>query len=193
VFHEAIQSIVDWRTRYGEVISLSVNKSPVQFHSQERFKWLDALKQSDLPPKSITVEITEGLLIRDIENIKIQLKNLHDNLVEVSIDDFGTGYSALSYLKNFEIDYLKIDKGFINNITQDEHDKALTEAIIVMAHKLGMRTIAEGVEEKEQLEILKSFGCDYVQGFYFSPPIPKEEFDRLLTKQFVTPSEDPVN
>ena len=184
-FQEAINSIMDWSTKFGQVISLSVNKSPVQFQSGEGFKWLEALRKSGLPPKSITVEITEGLLLQDTENTKIQLAELHENLVEISIDDFGTGYSALSYLKNFKIDYLKIDKSFIKNITQDEHDKALTEAIIVMAHKLGMSTIAEGVETKDQIEILKSFGCDYIQGFYFSAPVPKEEFDRLLERQLV--------
>ena len=100
--------------------------------------------------------------------------------VEVSIDDFGTGFSALSYLKLFDVDYLKIDRSFVINLVDDPNDRALTEAIVVMAHRLGMKTIAEGVETTAQRDMLASFGCDYFQGFLLSPAVSSDDFERLV-------------
>jgi EAL domain-containing protein (putative c-di-GMP-specific phosphodiesterase class I) len=102
--------------------------------------------------------------------------------IEVSVDDFGTGYSALSYLKRFDVDYLKIDQSFVKSLTDDESDKAMVEAIIVMAHKLGIKTIAEGVETEAQRDLLLSFGCDFAQGYLYSKPIPATDFEKLLGK-----------
>ncbi|WP_292931532.1 EAL domain-containing protein [Noviherbaspirillum sp.] len=183
VFKEAISSIERWHKKFASIIQLSVNKSPVQFEKADHHAWLDRLVQSGLPASCVTVEITEGLLINDSARVKARLNEFQDRGVEVSIDDFGTGFSALSYLKLFDIDYLKIDKSFISNLPEDESDMALTEAIIVMAHKLGIKAIAEGVETEAQRDVLIAFGCDYIQGYLYSPPVPLEEFEALLEKQ----------
>ena len=129
------------------------------------------------------MEITEGLLLKDTPVVKNRLLEFLNSEIEVSIDDFGTGFSSLSYLKKFDIDYLKIDRSFINHLTDNGTDRALVEAIIVMAHKLDIKTIAEGVETKEQQDLLADFGCDYEQGFLYSPAIPVEEFAKLLDQQ----------
>ena len=103
--------------------------------------------------------------------------------IQVSIDDFGTGYSALSYIKKFDIDYLKIDKSFVDNITDGADDIALCSAIIEMAHKLNIKVIAEGVETAEQSDLLLKMGCDYGQGYFWSKPVTSVEFERLFQGQ----------
>ncbi len=120
------------------------------------------------------------MLLDTNANVTHQLLLLRDAGIQVSIDDFGTGYSSLSYLKKFDIDYLKIDQSFIHNLTDDSDNMALSEAIIVMAHKLGLKVIAEGIETVQQRDLLLSAGCDYGQGYLFSKPLPPEEFENLL-------------
>jgi len=142
--------------------------------------WLDHLQQLGLPGQSITVEITEGLLLDTSAAVANKLLAFRDAGMQVSLDDFGTGYSALSYLKKFDIDYLKIDQSFVRNLAPGSDDMALCEAIIVMAHKLGMQVIAEGIETKEQRDLLTAAGCDYGQGYLYSRPVPAEEFEKLL-------------
>jgi EAL domain-containing protein (putative c-di-GMP-specific phosphodiesterase class I) len=117
--------------------------------------------------------------------VKRCLDALHEAGARVSIDDFGTGFSSLSYLKHFDVDYLKIDKSFIDHLTEDGNDKALTEAIVDLAHRLGIEAIAEGVETSAQRDILASFKCDYIQGWHFSPAVPRDAFERLLERQMV--------
>ncbi len=183
VFQQAISNVKGWRDQFAFMIQVSVNKSPVQFEQQKQVSWITQLKELGLPGNGITVEITEGLLLKGSSKINQQLLEFRKGGIEVSIDDFGTGFSALSYLKRFEIDYLKIDRSFIKDIELDGNDKALTEAIIVMAHKLGIKTIAEGVETEGQLSLLKSFGCDYAQGFLYSPAVPAVEFGKMIARQ----------
>lgn len=128
------------------------------------------------------MEITEGVLLDDAGNVKDRLLASRDAGIQVAIDDFGTGYSSLAYLRKFDIDYLKIDQSFVSNLGNQTDDMALCEAIIVMAHKLGLKVIAEGVETEQQRDILKNAGCDYAQGFLFSKAIPAEELEALLRK-----------
>jgi EAL domain-containing protein (putative c-di-GMP-specific phosphodiesterase class I) len=128
------------------------------------------------------VEITEGVLLDDAGNVKERLLASRDAGIQVAIEDFGTGYSSLAYLKKFDIDYLKIDQTFINNLGHHPDDIALCEAIIVMAHKLGLKVIAEGVETQQQRNLLQNAGCDYAQGFLFSKAIPAEELEAWLQK-----------
>ena len=180
VFQDVISTVERWLRKFGRTIQVSVNMSPVQFEDSENFLWLDRLKRAGLPPLSITVEITEGLLVKDSDKVKKQLMAFKARGVEVSIDDFGTGFSALSYLKLFDVDYLKIDKSFVTHLVDDPNDRALTEAIVVMAHRLGMKAIAEGVETTAQRDMLSSFGCDYFQGFLFSPAVSAGDFERLI-------------
>jgi diguanylate cyclase (GGDEF)-like protein len=183
VFQEAISNVKQWHNQFGCIIQVSVNKSPVQFERPSKYDWINLMKELGLPGNGITVEITEGLLLKESPKAKQRLLEFRNNGIEVSIDDFGTGFSALSYLKQFHINYLKIDRSFIKDLDLDGNDKALTEAIIVMAHKLGIKTIAEGVENEGQLSLLKSFGCDYVQGFLYSPAIPAVEFEQIIASQ----------
>jgi EAL domain-containing protein (putative c-di-GMP-specific phosphodiesterase class I) len=129
------------------------------------------------------VEITEGMLLDASTTVSNKLLQLRDAGIQVALDDFGTGYSSLSYLKKFDIDYLKIDRSFTRNLAPDSSDMALSDAIIVMAHKLGLRVIAEGVETEQQRALLAAAGCDYGQGYLFSRPIPAQEFDAMLRAQ----------
>jgi EAL domain-containing protein (putative c-di-GMP-specific phosphodiesterase class I) len=172
--------IADWRERFGYIIQVSVNKSPLQFEQPSKVAWGERLSSLGLPGSSITVEITEGLLLRDLLLVKQRLLEFRNSGIEVSIDDFGTGFSSLSYLKRFDIDYVKVDRSFIKNLTNDDSDRALTEAIIVMADKLGIKTIAEGVETATQLDMLRQFNCDFVQGFLYSPAVPAHQFEAIL-------------
>lgn len=131
----------------------------------------------------INVEITEGLLLKDSDTVRKHLADFQRNGIEVAIDDFGTGFSSLSYLKKFHIDYIKIDRSFIHQLEHDGTDRALVEAIIVMAHKLGIKTVAEGVETMAQRDLLIQFGCDYAQGYFYSKPIPEDAFVQLLSER----------
>lgn len=166
-----------------EGCQISVNLSPVQFRVENQDfvkKWPKYVQELGLSGKNFVVEITEGLLLKAEPAITDKLLALRDAGVQVAIDDFGTGYSSLSYLKKFDIDYLKIDQSFVRNIETDIHDIALSEAIIVMAHKLGLKVIAEGVETQGQKKILTEAGCDFAQGYLYSKPLPPEEFEAFL-------------
>ena len=183
VFKKTTADIKWWHSQLGYIIQVSVNMSPIQFSSLKKNQWSDSLAQLGLPGNSINVEITEGLLLKDAPVIKERLLEFNNSGIEVSIDDFGTGFSSLSYLKKFDIDYLKIDKSFISHLIDNGTDRALVEAIIVMAHKLDIKTIAEGVETKEQQDLLIDFGCDYKQGFLYSPAISAEDFYKLIQQR----------
>jgi EAL domain-containing protein (putative c-di-GMP-specific phosphodiesterase class I) len=141
-----------------------------------------ALEETGLDPRCLELEITESLLVQDIETSSRTLDELKRVAggVRISIDDFGTGYSSLSYLKSFPIDLLKIDRSFVRNLATDPDDAAITAAIIGLAHNLRLKVIAEGVETEEQLAFLKNKGCDEAQGYYFGRPLPAEDITRLL-------------
>jgi EAL domain-containing protein (putative c-di-GMP-specific phosphodiesterase class I) len=136
-----------------------------------------------LPGQSLVVEITEGLLLDASNTVSTRLLQLRDAGIQVALDDFGTGYSSLSYLKKFDIDYLKIDRSFTRNLAPDSSDMALSEAIIVMAHKLDLKVIAEGVETPEQRDLLAAAGCDYGQGYLFAKPMPATQFDTFARRR----------
>ena len=184
VFRVAVSQAARWRAACFAKFQISINVSPVQFHRDgTNFKaWLDYLQALDLPGQNVVVEITEGLLLDANLAVTDQLLAFRDAGIRVSLDDFGTGYSSLSYLKKFDIDYLKIDQSFVRDLANNPNDMALCEAIIVMAHKLGLEVIAEGVETEQQRILLATAGCDYGQGYLFSKPIPAEEFETLLKK-----------
>jgi len=184
VFHEAARQALEWRSTFDDKFQISINKSPVQFQrgGTEHGEWAQYLKQLGLAGGSIAVEITEGLLLDASPSISNQLLELREAGIQVAIDDFGTGYSSLAYLKRFDIDYVKIDRSFVRSIASNPNDMVLCEAIIVMAHKLGMKVIAEGVETQEQRQLLLTAGCDFAQGFLYSTPVDVPQFEKLLKK-----------
>jgi diguanylate cyclase (GGDEF)-like protein/PAS domain S-box-containing protein len=162
---------------------ISINVSPIQFKTDNLAfagHWLQALQKYGQSAKGIVIEITEKLLLNAEDNVLKKLLKLRDTGVQVAIDDFGTGYSSLAYLKKFDIDYLKIDQSFVRHLETEHNDRTITEAIIVMAHKLGMKVIAEGVETEVQRDFLIAAECDYAQGFLFSKPVPPDEFEKLI-------------
>ncbi|HET9114448.1 MAG TPA: EAL domain-containing protein [Burkholderiales bacterium] len=182
VFREAASQAARWRELYYAKFQISINVSPVQFrHYGANFEaWFQYLNELKLSGQSIVVEITEGLLLDVHASVTSQLLSFRDAGIRVSLDDFGTGYSALSYLKKFDIDYLKIDQSFVRDLEHDANDMALCEAIIVMAHKLGLKVIAEGIETEEQRRLLTAVGCDYGQGYLFSAPLAARDFELRL-------------
>jgi EAL domain-containing protein (putative c-di-GMP-specific phosphodiesterase class I) len=131
------------------------------------------------------LEITENLLMDANNMVSKKLFQFRQAGVCIALDDFGTGYSSISYLKKFPTDYIKIDRSFVNSMTADSNDKVLCEAIIVMAKKLGIEVVAEGIETEEQLDLLKKMGCDYGQGYLFSKPLDKSAFELMLQNQNV--------
>jgi diguanylate cyclase (GGDEF)-like protein len=180
VFRTAARQAKAWQLQ-GRPLQVSINKSPRQFGgSYSGATWLQFLQEIDLPPQFLVIEITEGLLLDQRDLVTEQLLSYRKAGIEIAVDDFGTGYSALSYLQRFDIDYLKIDRSFIMELAESADVRALADAIIVMAHKLGLKVIAEGVEAAAQRDWLISSGCDYVQGFLYARPLPAEEFNALL-------------
>lgn len=182
VFKQAVNQVALWQACFGTDFQISINKSPKQFISKMS-DWVDHLSGLGLNGQSIIVEITENLLLDVHELVVKKLLNFRDAGVQVAIDDFGTGYSSLSYLKEFDIDYLKIDRSFISNLGSESNDSILCEAIITMAHRLGMKVIAEGVETDSQKQLLMAMGCDYGQGYFFSKPLTVDKFEAFLLKK----------
>ncbi len=185
VFQQAALQVRAWREVLHPDFQISVNKSPAQFHhdNQGRESWASQLGVLGLPGRSIVVEITEGLLLDTSSRVTDHLLELGDAGIEVSLDDFGTGYSSLSYLQKFDIDFLKIDQSFVRHLIPASTDLALCKAIIVMAHALGIKVVAEGVETQQQRELLAAAGCDYAQGYLFSPPVAAPEFEACLASR----------
>lgn len=184
VFKQAAEQVKSWRQHLNADFQISVNKSPVQFHAGEQIHnhWTDELNAMDLPGNCVVIEITEGLVLDASEQVVKKLLNYRNCGIQLAIDDFGTGYSALAYLKKFHIDYLKIDQSFTRNLALESSDLILCEAIIVMAHKLGIKVIAEGIETQEQRDLLVQAGCDYGQGYLFGKPLPVRNFENLFKK-----------
>lgn len=182
VFAQALQQVGACQSELGHPFQISVNKSPVQFLIErgDQHNWLDQLTASEVDGESIVIEITEGVLINNDVRVTQSLLQYRDAKIQVAIDDFGTGYSSLSYLKKFDVDYLKIDQSFTQSLSPNSSEYALCEAIIVMAHKLGIKVIAEGVETEQQHQLLQLMACDYGQGYWYSIPLPAASFMEFL-------------
>jgi len=172
-----------WQKEGLPSLRVAVNLSPRQFMEQRVTGMIaDILESSGLDPCYLELEITENLIMKDLDNAIATLQGLKSMGVQLAIDDFGTGHSSLSYLKRFPIDRLKIDQSFVRDINTNPNDAAITLAIIAMAHSMKLKVIAEGVETEEQLDYLKSRSCDEIQGFYFSHPLPADEITSVLKK-----------
>ncbi len=187
VLEAACTQAMIWRDQEFDPLTVAVNLSGLQFRrpglsSQVR----KVLMKTGLPPEYLELELTESILMGDTKGTITALHELKEMGLKLSVDDFGTGYSSLSYLKHFPLDYLKIDRSFVRDVEHDRDDAALTNAIITMAHGLGLRVIAEGIENVTQLVILRAQLCDIAQGFLFSKPIPASdvlEFIALVREQ----------
>jgi diguanylate cyclase (GGDEF)-like protein/PAS domain S-box-containing protein len=182
VFMQAAGQLRRLRAMGHAAYQISVNVSPVQFQNDPQLSatWVRRMAELGLPASSIVVEITEGLLLDVNAQVTAKLLAFAEAGIQVALDDFGTGYSSLAYLKKFDIDYLKIDRAFVRNLESDPDDRALCEAIIAMAHKLGLKVIAEGVETPAQRALLAAAGCDHAQGYLFSKPIPAAALEAAL-------------
>jgi diguanylate cyclase (GGDEF)-like protein/PAS domain S-box-containing protein len=173
VFREAAHQLLGWRTCIDPQMQVSINKSPVQFQNQEASpqKWLAHLNTLGLEGSAMAVEITESLLLDNSEQVQRQLRDMRTTGIQVSLDDFGTGYSSLSYLQRYDIDFIKIDQSFVRDLAPRSKNMALCKAIIHMAHELGMKVVAEGIETDEQHALLLQANCDFGQGYLFAKPL----------------------
>ncbi len=182
VMEEACRQVKRWQALGLKDLSVAVNISGRQFR-QTRLQDViqEVLDKTGLETKYLELEITETLLIEDIENIVATMNILKDMGLKLVIDDFGTGYSSLSYLKQFPVDKLKIDRSFINEMISNENDAAIAKAIINLGHSLKLEVLAEGIENEFQKNFVTANGCDFAQGYYFkAPQVADELFDYLV-------------
>ena len=183
VLKKACAEAVGWQSLMGQPMRIAVNVSSRQLRNGDFVDLVErTLASTGLPPTSLEIEITERAVVENIGTANEILNRLRARGIRVSMDDFGTGYSSLSYLHSLPIDTLKIDKSFIRDLVSDQHDANLTESIIAIGHKLKLEVLAEGIEEKEQLDFLIQRGCNMGQGYYFGRPIPADEFSRKLSE-----------
>ncbi|WP_076417244.1 bifunctional diguanylate cyclase/phosphodiesterase [Colwellia sp. UCD-KL20] len=180
VVKQALHFLSQWQDTDQQMYTMAVNLSPRQFRDKKLLSFIKScIKGANVKAENFELEITEGVLMTGQSYIDLALAELHQLGIKLSMDDFGTGYSSLSYLRQYAFDVLKIDKTFIDGITQNKEDRDLVKATIAMAHNLNLMVVAEGVEISEQLTILKALQCDYVQGYYFSKPIPAHQLIAL--------------
>jgi len=182
VIRTACQQCQVWQSM-GLNLSVAVNVSSLHFKQENLVDTLKSILNTiDIPHHKLEIEITENIVMQNTTATANTLSALKAMGIQIAIDDFGTGYSSLSYLKSFAVDYLKIDKSFIQDVGIDKHDAAIIMAIIDLAHSLSLKVIAEGVETQEQLDFLERNKCDRVQGYLFSVPLPVEQFEQLVIK-----------
>lgn len=171
-----------WQLAGFPPLQMAVNLSGLQFHQPNLTdRVTQILQQTQLDPQYLELELTEGVIMQNTEATSRKLNHLKNLGIQIAIDDFGTGYSSLSYLKQFPFDTLKIDRCFVQNISSDSKNAAITTAMIQMAHNLELKVIAEGVETSSELAFLQQQACDEIQGYFFSRPVPVQEFEQLLT------------
>lgn len=178
VISEACRQLKTWHQNKVRVPKVSVNISARQFSDgQLGTRIATILKDTGLPPACLELELTESILMREVNEALHILDSLKNLGLSIAVDDFGTGYSSLNYLKQFPIDVLKIDRTFVDGLPSGEQDAQIARAIIAMAHSLNLAVIAEGVETHEQLDFLREHGCDEVQGYLFGRPMPANRFE----------------
>jgi EAL domain-containing protein (putative c-di-GMP-specific phosphodiesterase class I) len=182
VLETACRQARDWLDRFSHLpFAMSVNLSPLQVFEADVVDTVrNALSRSGLPPHALLLELTEEVMIKDAEVAALRLDEIKRLGVGLAIDDFGTGYSSLSYLRRLPVDTLKIDKSFVDGLTAGPTESAFGKLIIDFAHTLGLRTVAEGVEEPEQATALRRLGCHLAQGYLFAKPLPAAEIEALL-------------
>ena len=175
-----------WQEADLKQISVAVNLSGRQFGQKDFVKDIfTALEDADLNPRYLELEITETTIMKNPERAVRNLKELKESGIQISIDDFGTGYSSLNYLRRLPLDTLKIDMSFIRNVVTDPNDAVIVKTIIAMAHNLNLKVIAEGVENEQQVAFLREHGCDTMQGYFLSPPVPAEDLPKFIRDTIV--------
>jgi EAL domain-containing protein (putative c-di-GMP-specific phosphodiesterase class I) len=181
VIHEACRQGVAWRAAGMPALMMAVNLSPVQFKRGDVVQVVtQALNTTGFDPHCLELEMTESVLLHDTEKVLADVRRLKLMGVKLAIDDFGTGYSSLSYLKRFDVDKLKIDQSFVRDLVSDPDDAAIVRAIIQMAHSLGLKTVAEGVENAVIQDLLRSFNCDGIQGHHVARAMDSQAFFSYL-------------
>jgi EAL domain-containing protein (putative c-di-GMP-specific phosphodiesterase class I) len=189
VFHQATQDIARWRANIDPALQVGINLSPALFQKGNRRiqSWLQHLTEMNLPGQAVMGEITEGMLLNSTDSVVRRFAALRAADIKIALDDFGTGYASLSYLKKFDIGLIKIDKSFVQNLSPQSSDMALCEAIIVMAHKLGLAVVAEGIETAAQHALLAAAGCNFGQGYLFAKPMAAGAVDTWLSQSRLRP------
>ena len=183
VLQEVCRQGVEWQKKLGVDMRIAVNVSPLQFSRADFAINVESiLRKSGFDPSLIELELTETLVMRDVNESSRQLSQLKRLGFHIAVDDFGTGYSSLSYLHQLPIDTLKIDKSFIDKVTEPSGTRPIVEAVLSLSKSLALTTIAEGVETRDQFDVLNELGCDVIQGYYFFKPLPIEAIDKLLVK-----------
>ena len=181
IIRKVFSQLVAWRSQGFEVPRTSINISIIHFYQEDFVKFMQhTLKEYGLFGELIEIEVTESIMIKKEDSINEQLQALREIGIEVSIDDFGTGYSSLSYLSKLSVDRLKIDQSFISH---SQENREIISTIVSMATNLKLKVIAEGVETESQIDLLKSLGCQEVQGYYYSPPLPSNEYETMMNKE----------
>jgi len=183
VIDEVCSKILNWVDKGYRDFSISINLTAEHLINDEMCKGiLDKIKSYSIVPEYIEFEITESMIVKDFSAAIKNARRIKDFGIKISMDDFGTGYSSLNYLKNLPVDIIKLDKSFIDSIVYDEKDRILIKSIINISHSFGYVVVAEGVEQKEQYEILNSMNCDIFQGYYFGEPMEDEMFETKFLK-----------
>ena len=186
VLTTALRQLRSWLDAGIPPLSMAVNISAIQFEQPGFVDQVETLlKKNGLPPELLDLELTEAVAMKNPERSERLIQQLHALGVRLSIDDFGTGYSSLSYLKRFKIDKLKIDREFIREMEHNHDDQTITTTVIQMAQQLSITALAEGVENVAQLDLLLQFGCEQVQGYYYSPPLPAEKIPTFLQRHAI--------
>lgn len=187
VLRKACNQVVAWSQQGFEPIRISINVSMLNFNKNDIVtRILTTIEETRVNPEQIVLELTESAVMNNPDMTVHVLSSLKDKGIAIALDDFGTGYSSLGYLKRLPIDLLKIDRSFIRDITEEDRNAALVGTIIHLAKSLNLKVVAEGVETEEQLQLLLNYGCDEIQGYYMSKPLPKKDFEALMTKQYST-------
>ncbi|VHR06220.1 signaling protein [Clostridioides difficile] len=181
VFERVCNDLSEWKKQGKKIVPVSINLSRVELYQPDIVKFINkTIQMYNLSSDLIEIEITETVAINELNILKNVLNELRKYGFSISMDDFGTGYSSISCLRDMPIDILKLDKSFLNGIEHDERSRNIAKSIVSLAKSLDLVVIIEGVESKEQAELMKQFGCDLVQGFYFARPMPAKNFLDLL-------------
>jgi EAL domain-containing protein (putative c-di-GMP-specific phosphodiesterase class I) len=181
VIKQACRQILEWKDQGLHDCVIAINLSSIQLMQVDLADQIfDILDSYAIPPRLIELEITETALMNNIHTAMKSLQRLHSRGMSIAIDDFGTGYSSFSHLKNLPINCLKIDRTFIKDICEDENDKKIVQTLVYMAHSMDMTVVAEGVEEKQQYDLLTQYSCNLIQGYLLSKPISADAIVKMV-------------